>query len=342
MRDLFIKSIIVLLFTSLFAGCSTFNFFSSQSEECLECILWERYAKFTVRVNNPEQEEKIHFNYIKRLKNLRIDVNRDRFYAFSVVDVPDAGLFYKNVSDTTGCSPNLYEQLHLQAKLVLYILAKAFPDGPQTIKGSEKFKIKSSRNYIQLSVSSDGLAERVQKWNPPWEARGTVTRNDDWSLSYEMSFKSKNTPNKLIEGQSFIGEWNGNTDVAVTDGSDKLNDWRTCYFGNYAYDKKTDTKVFVPKLERAEFFTTLAEVITAASIENRPGRHSKEINQLLNAEAAKEAAMDNITGTEPIVKTSAEMPINNPDDEKPMVDSLINKQVDDISMDKLEQIINGK
>ncbi len=254
-----------LLLLSLVTGCSKQQEIRLNDLGCVACVLWDRYASFNIRADGRREGEKIHFRYLKHVHNMRIDVTRDKYLAFSVVYIPGAGYFYKNVSDELGCKPDILEQLSLQAQVVLYVLSTAFPEGPSTHWSNKSFEIVGSKHQElkEFSVSAGGSSERVIKWAPPWSAQGKMVQYQDTTLSYNMVIESESLPNSLIVGQPISGEWSADEDVALVGEDEPLNGWRICFTGTYDYDESTGRKKLIPNLENTETLRTFGEVFKA-------------------------------------------------------------------------------
>lgn len=260
------------LFTSIFLVSLLFILGCSKKQEvrlddlgCYSCVLWERYTMFSIRADGRKQGEKIHFQYRKHVRNVRIDVSRDRFLAFSVLYVPGAGYFYQNVSEELGCKPDIFEQLLLQAKVIHYIFSQAFPDGPNNNWSNKSFSIVPSRHQAEeeFTVKTGTISKRILKWNPPWGARGQVKQFQDATLSYQMLVESDSMPNSLITGQTITGEWSANEDVTLVEEYEPLKNWRACYTGIYDYDKDSGKKTYVPDLINTQSFRTFGDVFAA-------------------------------------------------------------------------------
>lgn len=256
---------ICLLVLMLLSGCGKQQEIRLNDLGCVACVLWDRYASFTIRADSRREGEKIHFRYIKHVHNIRIDVTRDRYLAFSVLFIPGAGYFYKNVSDELGCKPDIFEQLSLQAQAVLYVLSTAYPEGPSTHWSNKSFDIIGSRHQEtkEFVFSAGGVSERVIKWAPPWSAQGKMVQYQDSTLSYNMVINSDSLPNSLVIGQNISGEWSADADIVLVEDDEPLSAWRSCFTGTYDFDETSGKRVYIPNLENTESLRTFGAVLKA-------------------------------------------------------------------------------
>ncbi len=257
---------LLLLLPIVIAGCSKEREIRTSDLGCVACVLWDRYASFTIRADGRREGEKVQFRYQKHVHDVRIDVTRDRYLAFSVMFIPGAGYFYKNVNSELGCKPDIYEQLDLQAQIVLYVLSQAYPDGPSIHWVNKSFEIAASRHQSgekEFSVAIGGVSERVIKWSQPWSAQGKMVQLQDSTLSYNMVIKSDSLPNSLIIDQTISGEWRADEDSELIDEQEPLSQWRSCFTGSFDYDEKTGKRLHVSNLENTDSLRTFGDVFKA-------------------------------------------------------------------------------
>lgn len=269
--------IALLCLILLLPGCPRKSFKRNADDlGCVACVLWNRFASFSIRADSLDKSGRIHFQYSKHVHNLRIDVSKDRYLAFSVVQIPGAGYFYKNVSDEIACRPDVYEQLVLQAEIILFMLSRAYPDGPGPGMRTGSFSLKSHPRQAsqEFAVATGTVSEQVLKLTHPWSASGKLMPFQDSSLSYEMIVDSDIMPGSIAFGQPITGEWSADADVTVIPEDEPLSQWRVCYTGSYDYDAATGKRIHVPDLADTAGFRTFGDVLEAVR-EARFRRHRR-------------------------------------------------------------------
>lgn len=258
---------VITVIVALLLGSGCLRKQSSRSDDlgCVSCVLWDRYASFSIRADSRDKSGTIHFQYFKHVHNLRVDVSKDRYLIFSVLYIPGAGYFYKNVGDEIGCRADVYEQLVLQAKIVLYMLSRAYPDGPGTHlrTGSFTLRARPREPAHEFSVTTGTVSSQTLQLAPPWGASGKLVPYQDSSFSYEMRIDSEIMPGSIAIGQTIAGDWSADADVTVIDASEALANWRTCYTGRYDFDASTGKRLHIPDLVDSASFRSFGEVLDA-------------------------------------------------------------------------------
>jgi hypothetical protein len=112
----------------------------------------------------------------------------------------------------------------LTVKLLYAVLARAFPDGPQSIPASKQVDLHESEVGIRFSTAS--ASGHIL---PPWQARGSVKKPDDSRLEVDLRLAGSSADPNVRAGDKVDMRFQGTLrkrSSAVYDEAMPLADWK--------------------------------------------------------------------------------------------------------------------
>ena len=191
-----------------------------QKDQAIPNNGWSNYAYLKVKQENLDR-----FIVFKQHQGeLSAELYIDNVKAMHAISIPRAGIFYQG---ETTCMPDHIEAPGLEAEGFLFILSKAFPDGPEKVNR-------------KMSVSVHGDTERTFRF---MQAHGTIPPG--WSA--EVVLESEAVSQYIIsilldlpdgEPIQLTLHWKGKGDEVVSS-SESLTNWLTCWYGSKSKSLQT-------------------------------------------------------------------------------------------------------
>ena len=162
------------------------------------------------------------------------------------VSIPGGGIFYKGDMATT-CMPDHIESPGLEAELFLFILSKAFPDGPEKINRKMSVRVHGDKERTLRFMQAYGQLPR--DWNAEVTIEPVAVSQYVISMLLQTSMGSEQMTLQL--------HWKGKGDEVVSS-SDLLSNWLTCWHGHTP--KEGEGYRHIPYVKDAETLQTFGQL----------------------------------------------------------------------------------
>ena len=123
----------------------------------------------------------------------------------------------------TGGELELLDRAGLQLQLVEHLLARAYPDGPASVTGHEKFTVTEKKEPIRL-----GTTGARGYFSPPWSVSGVATplAADKIGFDFTFTFASEAPKQKKAHPLKFAGIWQRDSRPPHFDDRLPLGGWK--------------------------------------------------------------------------------------------------------------------
>jgi len=184
-----------------------------QKDQAIPNNGWSKYAYLKY-----SQENLDRFVVFKQSKGeLSAELYIANTKEMHAISIPRAGIFYQGRRAAT-CLPDHIEAPGLEAEGFLFILSKAFPDGPKKVNRKMSVRVHGDRKRTFWFMQAYG------NMSPDWNAEVTIK---PLAVSqYDITI--------LLNGAGGSGKltllWKGRGDEVVSSG-EPLTNWLTCWHG---------------------------------------------------------------------------------------------------------------
>jgi hypothetical protein len=128
----------------------------------------------------------------------------------------------------SGAEMEVLDRAGLQVQLVEYILGRAYPDGPESVKGHEKMAMKEKKEPIRIGTTgSKGY------FSPPWSVAGIATPLAPGKVGFDftLSFAAQAPKKKKSGTLKFAGIWQRDSRTPHFDDRLPLEGWKIYLLG---------------------------------------------------------------------------------------------------------------
>jgi hypothetical protein len=137
----------------------------------------------------------------------------------------------------SGGELEILDRAGLQLQLVEHILARAYPDGPDTVQGHEKIALQEKKEPIRIGTTgSKGY------FSPPWSVAGQATPLATDKIGFDLTFsftpekstdkpKEKTKQKKAANKLKFAGIWQRDSRTPNFDDRLPLQGWKIYLLG---------------------------------------------------------------------------------------------------------------
>ncbi|RAU22821.1 hypothetical protein CU669_05380 [Paramagnetospirillum kuznetsovii] len=222
-----LTAILFMLATGALAECPR-----DKTNECDARSPW--YAANVVRLAtaNPNSSDTSRFTLsIHGQNTLTIDLdNRDQGQAQqgTVTLVEGRAMLTRGLTLPKGKEIDALDAPILTYQLLITLLNRSLPDGPDSLAGSRKVDLAETERPIQLATNSASIELR-----PPWKLTGTVSRRNSETLDYALvlTYATKSGAHVM----SLDGDWSKLRQPPPFDDSMPLAGWRYHSLGVVVY-----------------------------------------------------------------------------------------------------------
>jgi hypothetical protein len=179
------------------------------------------------------------------------------------LSIPRVGLFNAG-EEPKDCFPDEFEFAGLRAEQVLFLLAQAFPEGPELAQ--------SSKHEIKGQPSELRFLQGVLRMKAAWSATVSVSKPEGQAdrIHFEIGF----------DGKAFaIGDWIRTGPSTLVADTDALDGWRACWFGHMDSSGVLTDRNRAAKLHAAKTFGEVRQLKEQVIL---PAETSGEVGQRRN------------------------------------------------------------
>lgn len=260
------KLIFAILLLSLAAGCVTQSsrpaVTTQPSAVPLEDMLdrmnrfqgqgaWQKYSVLSLRRESGALA--VFETAVNELKLTITTAAGDKKHHFFI---PGVVYMNKGIDKKYAYSTDLLEMMGLNGQLYLYVLEKAFPEGPDGIVANKTKVIHESQN-ITLKFLSGGVLKQA-----PWRAEVTASRKSAHQVEFTIDLV--NDPQKAPDDHSVTqGVWSNESRGKVLADSTPLSEWAVNYLriGTWEKDKRVSSN---PVIGDTSSFKTVGDIRKAS------------------------------------------------------------------------------
>ncbi|MGH7233660.1 MAG: hypothetical protein ACREJU_20205 [Nitrospiraceae bacterium] len=136
----------------------------------------------------------------------------------------------------SGAEMEILDRAGLQLQLVEYILARAFPAGPDGVKGQKKMAMSEKKEPIRI-----GTTGAKGYFSPPWSVSGkaTLLAPDKIGFDFTFSFAGEKAKKKRST-LKFAGIWQRDARTPQFDDRLPLEGWKIYLLGTRTGDKTAE------------------------------------------------------------------------------------------------------
>jgi hypothetical protein len=183
----------------------------------------------TIEINITQNKNDIFFSILND-KNIQTQ---------KAVSIPGAGLFYR--PPVKNGQPDNIEYWGLQAELMLFLIARSFPDGP------DKITLKTVKN-IQGEKAEIRFMQGFMQLNNKWNAKVEIEPINKGNFKFVIN-------SNIFSGPAMVS-WSSNKGISYLADTESLELWQCCWSGwqnttadgnivtNYRIGSLSDLKTF--------------------------------------------------------------------------------------------------
>jgi len=264
-RMLFLPALLAISFTIL-ASCGN-------DSECDDVSAWTVFTRVTLRQSAPDSTESIEWvgSFDQKTFDVSIDVRSHGSkepMAGTIALVGGQVMMTKGLTLRPGYEIDALDAPVLSTRLVMILLKRAFPKGPDSIIGTMNIDRTDKVGIKYATPSASGYIPA------PWHLKGKVSKlpngtlafNLDLTIPSEQPSKQKSSP--IINMQGELGVLGR----PVFLDTDSLDGWKTYGLGPQETKQGGSTVLdYGARLQQAKRYGTVGEVRALIAEENSPG-----------------------------------------------------------------------
>jgi hypothetical protein len=264
-KMLFLPALLAIPFAILVSG--------GNDPECDDVSAWTVFTKISLTQSVPGSTEAIEWVGLFDQKTLDVSIDikthgsKERM-AGTVALVGGQVMITKGLTLRPGYEIDALDAPVLSMRLVMILLKRAFPKGPDTIKGTLDIDRTDKIGIKYATPSASGYIPA------PWHLKGKVTRLPNGSLGFNLSLTIPSEQPDKQKGSSTInmqGEFAVLGRTVFLD-TDSLDGWNTYGIGPQESKQGGRTVLdYGARPQKAKRYKTIGEVRALITEQNSPG-----------------------------------------------------------------------